>query len=120
MDSFIILLLLAAMLSASLALFVFHRVRAPGSRYLSLLLLAVAVWSACYAAELNSKDLQSMVFWASCAYFGILAVPVSWLAFSLVYTGQDALLTRSNLLLLAIEPVLVIVLVWSNSAHGIF
>ena len=59
----------------------------PGAGYFSILLLALAVWSGCYAAELVSTQLEWMVFWASCAYFGILLIPLTWLAFTLPYTG---------------------------------
>ncbi len=120
MTIFIFLLVIAAVLSIGIAYVILRRVVAPGAGYFTLLMLAVGVWSTCYAVELNSHNLQSMVFWASCAYFGILLVPPTWLAFTLAYTGRGDILTRRFLLLLAIPPLIVLVLVFSNPAHRLF
>ncbi len=120
MSIYITLLLIAALLSISLAYIIHRRVVAPGGGYFSLLMLAVGVWSICYAAELSSNELQYMVFWASCAYFGILLVPLAWLAFTLAYTGRAYLLTHRFFLLLAFPPVIVLVLVFTNPVHKLF
>jgi PAS domain-containing protein len=120
MTIFIFLLVIAAVLSIGIAYVILRHVVASGAVYFALLILAVGTWSACYAVELITQDLQSMVFWASCAYFGILLVPPAWLTFTLAYTGRGDILTRRFLLLLAIPPLIVLVLVFSNPAHGLF
>ena len=40
-----------------------------------------------------------------------------WFIFSLAYTGRSHLLTRRNLLLLSIEPILVFFMLWTSSIH---
>jgi len=82
-------------------------------------MLAVAEWSLGYALELGSGDLPTKVFWAKVEYLGIVTVPVMWLLFSLQYTGRKKWLTRRNLALLAIEPAVMLLLVWSNDFHGL-
>ncbi|MGW8251921.1 MAG: histidine kinase N-terminal 7TM domain-containing protein, partial [Anaerolineales bacterium] len=111
MNGFIALLLLASILSISLAVYIKRRVNAHGAGYLSLLMLAVSVWSVCYAAELGSGELQTMVFWASCAYFGILLVPPAWLSFTLAFTGRKDLITTRFIILMAVEPLVIFFLV---------
>jgi len=44
---------------------------------------------------------------------------LAWLALILQYTGQDEWLTRRNLALLMIEPLITVVLVWTNPLHGL-
>ncbi len=119
MFAFSVLLVLSSIFCVLLAFAILRRVKTPGAGYFSILLLALAVWSGCYAAELSTTQLGWMVFWASCAYFGILLIPLTWLAFTLAYTGWQAMLTRRILLLLAVVPLLVLVLVWSNPQHGL-
>jgi diguanylate cyclase (GGDEF)-like protein len=120
MNTFITLLLFTSVFSISLSVFIRRREKSTLTGYFSILALAVAVWSLCYAAELYSKELPWMVFWANYAYFSILLLPPVWLAFTLAYTGQERYLTRRNRLLLSIEPVIVLALVWTNPAHHLF
>jgi len=45
---------------------------------------------------------------------------LSWLVFSLQYTGRGHWLTRRNLALLLIFPVLILGLVWTTGTHGLY
>ena len=112
-------LVTATAILLALALFAWRRRAAPGALAFALLMLAVAEWSLGYVLELGSADLAGKLWWASVEYLGIVAVPLVWLVFTLQYTGQARWLTHRNLALLAIEPAIMLLLVWTNGAHGL-
>jgi PAS domain S-box-containing protein len=119
-NPYVLPLVIAAALSAALALYVWRRRPAPGAGPLTLLILAVAEWSLGYALELGSADFSAKIFWSNVNFLGIVIVPVAWLAFALQYTGREKWLTRRNMVMLAIEPLVTLLLAWTNEAHGLF
>ena len=118
-NPYVLPLLGAAVVSAALAFFAWRRRPAPGATPFVLLALTVAVWSLGYALELGSADLPAKVFWARVQYLGIVMVPVAWLAVVLQYTGREKWLTRCNVALLTIEPLVTLLLVWTNDVHAL-
>jgi two-component system cell cycle sensor histidine kinase/response regulator CckA len=112
-------LFLAAAALAALAFFAWRRQPAPGARAFTLLMLAASEWSLGYALELGGTTLPAKVFWADIQYLGIVVVPGAWLVFVLRYVGAEEWLSRRNLALLAIEPVVMLALVCTNAAHGL-
>jgi PAS domain S-box-containing protein len=112
-------LIISAAISAALALFAWRRRPVSGATPVALLMLAVAQWQLGYALELASADLPSQLLWAKVEYLGMVMVPVAWLAFVFQYTGRERWLARRNLALLAIEPLVTLLLVWTNDLHGL-
>ncbi|MEE9617992.1 MAG: histidine kinase N-terminal 7TM domain-containing protein [Anaerolineae bacterium] len=112
-------LVAAAAVAVVLAFYVWRRRPAPGTVPFTLLMLAVAEWSLGYALELGSTDLPGKILWAKVQYPGIVFVPLTWLVFALQYTGREKWLTRRNLALLSIVPVITLLLAWTNDAHGL-
>ena len=112
-------LLIATAISAAVAIYAWQRRSASGAKALALLMLAVAEWSLGYALELGSADLPTKIFWAKVQYLGIVILPLAWLAFALHYAAREQWLTIPKLALLAIEPLVVLRLVWTNEAHGL-
>jgi len=110
---------MAAATSAALALYVWRRRPAPGAEPFALLMLAVAVWSLGYALELGCIDLRAQVLWAKVEYLGIVTLPVTWLVFALHYAGREQWLTPRRLAMVVIEPLVVLLLVWTNDVHGL-
>jgi len=115
---YLIPLLIAAGVCAALAAVAWRRRSVPRALPFLVLMLAVAEWSLTYALRLGSVDLAAKLFWAKVRYVGIVAVPTSWLLLSLQHTYRARWASRRNLSLLAIEPVLVLLLVWTNDYHG--
>jgi len=114
------LLFAVAVMSASLAFFAWRRRPAPGAIPLALLMLAVTEWSLGYALRLASADVPTKILWTKVRYVGIVIVPAAWLAFALEYTGRgEKWLTRRNVTLLAIEPLVTLLLAWTNELHGL-
>ncbi len=82
-------------------------------------LLAGAIWAGGFAAYLLVEPAYSYhalaVMW-----LGAIPYVTLWAVFVLAYTGHDALLTRSTLGLLAIEPAVMLVAATTTAAHGLF
>lgn len=113
-------LLLAALASALAALLVWRRRAAPASGPLLGLLVGSAVWAGTYAFNWLSTAEAAQVFWLNATYLGVVVMPLSFLAFTLQYTGHGEWLTRRRLLLLALQPALTFLVVWSNPLHHWF
>ena len=121
-NPYMIPLVIGATVSAACAFYAWrqrHVSGVTGAIPCTVLMLAVAEWSLSYTLEIGGADLATKVFWANTKYFGIVAVPVAWLSFSLQYTGREKRLTPRNLTLLAIEPIMTLLLIWTNDFHGL-
>jgi diguanylate cyclase (GGDEF)-like protein/PAS domain S-box-containing protein len=113
-NPFIFLLLLGILFAGGLCIFLWPRRSTPGTKSLIVLLIAVSEWSAAYILELLGSDLATKHLWAQFQYFGIVALPVAWLYFTLNFTRQEDKLThhpwrRFGLFLV---PVLTLVMIW--------
>src|SRR6266849_5426937 len=111
--------LVSAVILAALAVAAWHRRPAPGAVLFCLLMLAMAEWSLGYALELASPALSSALLWHDIAWLGAIAAPTLWLAFTLLYTGRERWLARQNLALLIVEPLVTLLLIWTNGWHGL-
>jgi PAS domain S-box-containing protein len=118
-NPYMIPLFTAVTISAVLAVFVWRRRPAPGLMPFLLLLLSVAEWSLAYALELGSVHLTTKVFWSQVKYLGVAVAPMSFLTFTLQYTGRPQWLKSRNIALLTIEPIITLLLVWTNHLHGL-
>jgi PAS domain S-box-containing protein len=115
---FVFPLLMSTAISAALALYAWKRRPVAGAGAFTLLMLAVAEWSLVYLLRLISVDLAVKLFWAKVRYLGIVVVPTAWLAFVLQYTGRERWLTPRNMAILAVEPLVMLLIVWTNDWHG--
>ncbi len=111
--------LAAAVVAGGLVVFIWRRRNTRGATALALLSLVALIWTLGYGLEIAGTDLVTKVFWGKIQYFGIVTVPLLWLIFSLQYTSHDKWLTRRNLALLAVIPVVTLVLALTTEAHGL-
>ena len=116
---YVLPVIVSVAIPAALARTAWRRRAAPGAVSFCLLMLAVAQWSLAYALELVSPDLQTALFWDNLAWLGAVGAPALWLAFVLHYTGRASWLTRSTIVILAVEPLVTLLLVWTNQFHGL-
>ena len=116
---YVIPLILNAILSAGLAYAAWRRRPAAGAALSALAMLAVCEWSVAYTLQILSPSLSAKLLWANVRYIGVVTVPTAWFLFALDYVGRQRWLTRRNLALLAVEPTLVLLAVWSNPRHGL-
>src|SRR5919112_459179 len=117
---YVIFLFLAAALLGWFALRAWRRRGTPGATALAVLMAAGAVWAVAYTLSLGTAEPSMRMVWGEIKYLGIVAVPLAWLIFTLQYTGREGWVTRRALALLAIEPVVALVLIFTNEAHGLF
>ncbi len=119
LTAFSLLLLVAAATSTLIALYAWKRRPVPGSVLFAIAMLAVTQWSLAFLLQIVSSDLTNKLAWAKFQTVGMVVLPITWLAFALVYTGRGALLKPRQLLLLAIFPLIFFVLVLTNEAHNL-
>jgi len=117
--SYIVLLVTAAVILVLPAILLWRLRPAPGKTPLILLMLAVTEWSISYAFELGSATLPNKIFWGQVKYLGIVTTPGAWLLFAIQYTRKETWLRPRTLILLAIEPLITLLLVCTNSLHGL-
>ena len=110
-------LMLGVVALMAVAVLAWRRRGAPGATPLLVLALLGAAWPFGYAWELVATDYPTKVLWAKVEYLGIASGPSAWLWLTIEYTGRGRWLTRRRLALLAVEPVVVLLLVWSNEYH---
>jgi signal transduction histidine kinase len=113
-----------AMLGATAAFlamtgYVWRRRSGPAGPALALVLLATLLWTAAYAAELGTGDLAAREAWGDLKYVGICLLPPAWFAFAAQFSGRRHWLRRRNLVLLAIEPVVVLALLALPATHDL-
>lgn len=104
---------------AALALYVWKRRDSPGGLYFSLVLAAASVWAFACMAENLTPDISAKIMFSKLSYLGITTVGPLWLMFVLDYARMDRLLTKKNIVLLLMIPVMTIILVMTNEWHGI-
>jgi signal transduction histidine kinase/PAS domain-containing protein len=91
-----------------------YRSTAMGKTYL-VLMSALAWWSCAVMMEHFSLGLSAKIFWIQMSYFGITVMPVAWLIFTLLYSKREKWVTKRNLAILFIMPLITIIMVWTNS-----
>jgi PAS domain S-box-containing protein len=113
----LVLVITSAIVSGSLAAFAWRHRMVRGAAAFAVLMLAVMEWALSYAPDVSSSELAVKIFWSKVEYFGIVTVPVAWIAFALQYTGRERWLRPRTLALLALPSLLTLLLVWTNEAH---
>lgn len=113
-------LLVAAIVSTGLTPSTWRRNAYPGSRPLAILLACLAWWSFTYALFWLRLPWFSEFFWLDATYAGLAIVPVALLGFTLEFTGRGAFLSRRNIALLLLIPVLANIILWTDPLHDWF
>jgi two-component system sensor histidine kinase BarA len=78
------------------------------------------LWAFGYIFELGSTSLAIKLLAVKVEYIGIIGVPLSWTAFALAYTGHGQWLTKRNVTLVLIFPILTLLVVWTAEFHNWF
>lgn len=115
-----ILALLASFMSIFLMLIIWRRRSGQNIRFFMLLMVALSIWAFASAIEMSVTNLNNKVLINSLSYLGVVTVPTSLFLFVIDYTGRDYLLTRRNLILLSIFPILTLLAVATDPLHHEF
>ena len=108
---YVVVLVVSALTTLATSIIILKR-DVPGSMALGGVLLSIFVWSGAYAMSWSLVGLNEKVLWLKIMYLGVAAAPGLFLVFTLRITHNDDWLIARNVLLLAIEPFIIIVLVW--------
>lgn len=109
--------LIAALVSVVFAVVIWPRRTAPSALALFVHMLGLVIWSGASAAMWLSTSRYAQLFWLDFSALGILLVPTTFLLFSLQFSHNEHLLTRRLIFLLTIEPLIGLLLLWTNDYH---
>lgn len=84
-----------------------------------LSMFVVTIWSLGNAFEMAAVDFPTKLFWANVQYIAYCYSPVTLLALSMQFTGYDKLIRNKKILWLAVLPTIILILVWTDSWHGL-
>ncbi|MFB6121456.1 MAG: histidine kinase N-terminal 7TM domain-containing protein [Halobacteriaceae archaeon] len=111
-------LCIAALVALVVAALAWRNRERPAAPALAVAMVAEAWWAAGYAAELLAGP-ETTLLWANLQWFGSVWVAVAWFVFALEYTGKDQYVNARSLAALSVVPTLSLLLVWTNSTHGL-
>ncbi|ELZ83968.1 sensor box histidine kinase [Haloferax gibbonsii] len=115
----VVLCLVAALVSVSIAVVAWREGTEPGSKSLSVLLFSAALWAGSYGVALTVFD-PSLRFWFQIPIDVAQAVIApAWFAFALSYTGRGELLSRRLIAGLLVFPAVTVVALATNPSHGL-
>lgn len=113
------LLVLSGAIMSGLVLYGWRHRGQPGALPFMGLMTAATVWAGGYVLGLLTLDPVGRVFWEKFQWIGIAFVPVFLVLFALEYTGNDEVITKRNVALLVVVPVVTVVVVWTNQYHDL-
>ena len=111
---------ISALFSAGVAGLALMRRRSRGMRSLALTAAFLAFWGVCYALAWLTAGQTASHLWFYSMYLGVVGVPLSFLILVLVVTRHVHWLRGGRGYLLLVEPVLMLIAVWTNDLHHQF
>lgn len=112
---YILILIITAGGGIVLAFHTLRRKKVPGAGLVGVILFLGAWLALTYSLGLASLTTEGRFFWVKVEYFAIVAFIPLLLVFVLRYTGHTRFLNRPFYLMMAVEPVVVLALVWTTS-----
>ena len=104
---------------AGLAAYAWMHRSTPGTGTFAVLMSAVSLWAFFVVLELLSPDGRSILLLVKFEYVLIAGIPPTVLVFALRYSGRREWLVPSTYFALALIPVTTVILMWTNSSHGL-
>ncbi len=112
--------LISAVISLWIALLILQRQNVKGGLALALLMLEFALWAGASFVRWSLVDPHAQAFWLRLSHAVFVPAPLTFLIFIAQLAGMDRWLTQGNLLLLAVEPVLTILIIATNDSTLLF
>ncbi|RMG73545.1 MAG: PAS domain-containing protein [Chloroflexi bacterium] len=116
----VIVIGIAFLISLSVLVYAWRRRNSHGARPFLPLMLGITIWLLSNGIEAGFTNETTRLFWNNMQYLGIVMVPTAWFLFTAIYTGHSKRITKKFLSLLFIEPITIIILVWTSQWHQIF
>lgn len=114
------ILFVTTFISAAIAITAWRRRQVRGARAMLALMLAMAWWSGTYALHWTGIYRPTPFFWLDTTYLGAVIVPTAFFVFSVSYAKRADWLKPPVSLLLAVEPLLTLIFLWTDQYHGLF
>lgn len=114
-----ILLLTSAIVSGLLALYIWYRKPGYISLELSLLMIAIALWTLASAMESIVPDISSKIVFSIVGYAGIASIPVLFLLSASRYTQHDEWINKKSIILLSVIPLSTFLIAVTNNFHNL-
>ena len=115
----VILLFGVAAFSSAVDVWVWRR-GGQGSRTIALLVLGGIIWTLGEGLDTGSADVATKFLFEKMKYVGITVIPIAWTVFALRQIDRQKWVTRRNIALVSIVPLVCLGLVLTNEAHGLF
>ena len=112
-------LFLSLAITVGVGIYAWRHRHSPGIMTFVLVMLAEIFWIIGYIFELASPGIDAKIFWDNVQFIGSMGVPLALLIFAYEYTGLQKELTNRVRIVLAIIPVFFLILLFTNSWHGI-
>ncbi|OAN37096.1 hypothetical protein A6A03_05485 [Chloroflexus islandicus] len=106
----------------ALQIFLFLR-QSPGAIALGLLLVALSWWDITYALYWIDAPAPNAQFWVDMTYLGVVSAPTLVLIFAMQISGlfeTSRLLRWPFFLVMAIEPTITLLALWTDPWHNLF
>lgn len=97
-----------------------RRRAAPGATGLTLAMASLIAWALPYAVRWLMQDVAWQYFWLDATYLGVVTAPTAFFIFALQVTNRAHWLTSQKKLLLAVEPLLTLLILFTDRFHGLF
>lgn len=110
--------IIGAFLSVVTALFVWRR-GGPQTTISLVILLSAVEWLLAYALELSLAGMAAKVFWNKMQYVGGTILATGLLVLALQAVGNEKWVTRRNIILINIVPIICLIFVFTNEYHGL-
>ncbi len=109
----------AAIISLFVAVIIFIKRVKPGGTAFAMVMLAIALWLIFRVFEGVSEEITKKIFWAKFEYWGIATLPVCYFIFASQFSRKDKWITKKNLIIAFLIPLLTLLLVFTNEFHGL-
>ena len=114
---YLIPLIISILASAIVINLLLKRKMTLGSKFLTLFMFSILIWSTADFFNLLSTTLSAKLFWDNVSYFGVAPFSIFLILFVLEYIGKGEFVNRFTIALLSIIPSITIILVWTNEYH---
>ncbi|MCK9412404.1 MAG: ATP-binding protein [Prolixibacteraceae bacterium] len=109
--------LIATIASFFVAYLAWQRRSVKGAKELALLMIASGIWTFWIIFETAAQTMHWKVFWSKLEYIGAVTSPILLLIFVFRFVGKDKYITKKNILLLFLVPVITLLLTFTNEKH---
>ncbi len=115
----VLLLIFSGILTFFLVITALSKSRSLISIVFAIFMSCAFIWDIGFLFEVISTTLEKKLFWANIQFFGIVFLPLAWLALTLLTTGKT-IQTLKSYMWVCIPSILTIAIIWADPYHHLF